>query len=625
MHSFRSIYFYLLLLFWSPTLAIAQQKLPVPKNIQATFLKGTRTENGKPGSNYWQNTADYTIKVNFDPRTRRVAGTVDIVYVNNSPDSLKQIWFKLYPNLYQKGAPRDVSIDPEDIGEGIKIEQFSFNNNALDPNKLVINNTNLPVRIKTLAPKATGKFSISYSYILNKGSHNRTGQVEEGAYFIAYFFPRIAVYDDIDGWNKHAYTGSQEFYNDFCNFRAEVTVPQNYVVWATGDLTNANQVLKEKYVQRLQKAETSDASTNIIEKADIKQKNITAANAHNTWIFEAKEVTDFVFATSDHYVWQASSLVVDPQTKRRTRVDAVYNPDHKDFEEVVSFARKTVEAMSFTFPKWSFPYAHITVFDGLDQMEYPMMVNDNPLKERSATIELTDHEIFHTMFPFYMGTNETKYGWMDEGWATLGEWLISPMIDPAIIDDYGVEAYAKMSGTEIDSPIITLSTQQAEVAFFLNSYPKPALGYLYVKDMLGDDLFTKALHTYIDNWKGKHPMPYDFFNSMNAGAGRNLDWFWQRWFFDSGSPDLAIGQVTQSAGKYQVVIENKGTKPVPIDLKVTFDDKTVRKIHHNISVWEEGNTNVTITITTPKQIKHLTLGSSHVPDSNPANNQKEVK
>ncbi len=193
---------------------------------------------------------------------------------------------------------------------------------------------------------------------------------------MAYFFPRIAVYDDLDGWNRIPYTGSAEFYNDFGNFNAEITVPKDFVVWAT--------------------------------------------------------------------------------------------------------------------------------------VEYPMMVNDNPLQNRKDVIMLTDHEIFHTMFPFYMGINETKYGWMDEGWATLSEWLVSPLIDPTIVDDYGVAPYGGLAGTEVDMPITTLTSQQSGVSMFLNSYPKPALGYLYIKDMLGDELFLKALHFYIARWQGKPPSPTTF-------------------------------------------------------------------------------------------------------------------
>ena len=616
------------LLLAAAALTARAQQLPVPRNIQAAYANGTRAESGLPGPRYWQNTADYAIKVNFNPATRLIQGTVEITYRNNSPDSLRQLWFKLYPNLYQKGAPRDASIAPADLTDGVQIQQLTINGQPTNESQRRIDATNMvvPVPAGAIGPGQTAQVTVAYSYTLNKGSHQRTGEVAPGVAFVAYFFPRLAVYDDIDGWNRVPYTGSQEFYNDFCTFRADITVPQNFVVWATGDLTNAAQVLTQKYAERLRAAQQQDGITTIISPAEARRRDVTAPNAQNTWHFEAQDVTDFVFATADHYVWQSSSLVVDPATKRRTRVDAAYSPKHKDYEEVIQFARGTVQAMSYVFPQWPYPYAHETVFDGLDQMEYPMMVNDNPTKTRADAITLTDHEIFHTMFPFYLGINETKYGWMDEGWATLGEWLISPILDPKLVDEYGVAAYARAAATEQDLPIAaSLTTQQTGAGSFLNSYPKPGLGYLYVRDLLGEALFTKALHIYIERWHGKHPMPYDFFYSMNAGASQDLNWFWQRWFFDPGYPDLALQSVTRQASGYQVVVAAHGTKPVPVDLTITFTDGTTQQLHRTVGVWQSGAPAVTLDIPTSKTARKMVLGSTYVPDSFPGDNAWEGK
>lgn len=609
---------------WVLQLATAQTALPVPGNLQATYKKGTRDISGRPGKNYWQNYADYKVDVNFNPSTRLITGTAVINYSNNSPDTLKEILFKLYPNLYKKGSSRLMNIDDADAGEGMKIEKILVAGDELPANKYRIDATNMSVRTKPLMPKQSLSFTITYSYTLNRESHIRTGEIEDGAYFIAYYFPRIAVYDDIDGWNRNPYLGTQEFYNDFCDFTTSITVPAEYVVWATGDLKNSKDIFKEKYQQRIEQAEREDGFINIIDSTE-RLERITRSETSNTWIFEAKHVTDAVFALSNHYMWQSSSLVVDKATGRRTRVDAVFNPKHKDYFWVVGDARKTVESMSYRFPKWPYPYSHETVFDGLDQMEYPMMVNDNPLEDRSESIELTDHEIFHTMFPFYMGINETKYGWMDEGWATIGEWLISPMIDTTIVDEYGVAGYERAAGNEIDLPITTLTTQQYGTSMFINSYPKPAMGYLFVKDMLGDELFFKALHNYIRNWNGKHPMPYDFFYSMNDGCGKNLNWFWKRWFFDDGVPDLAISKVITKGKQRQIVVESKGTKPVPVDVTINYADGSAEKLHRSIAVWEKEPKTIVLTVTNNKKIKTVNLGSTYVPDVNKSDNVYEMK
>ncbi|MES2419199.1 MAG: M1 family metallopeptidase [Bacteroidota bacterium] len=589
-------------------------QLPIAPVFQKTYENGTRDISGKPGKNYWQNAADYDLEINFDPITRVVKGIVDVHYLNNSPDTLKEIWFKLYPNLYKKGVERKSKINEKDLGDGVDITSISLNNAPEDLKNMVIEGTNMHIPVRALAPGKSLKFKIAYHYTLNKGSHVRTGEVDSGAHFLAYFFPRIAVYDDVDGWNKIPYSGSEEFYNDFCNFKVAITVPKNYAVWATGDLLNATEVFEKSIARKLELAEKSEITIDVIDSIALARQAVTSQKPFNTFKFNAKNVVDFAFATSNHYLWKANSLVVDPQTKRRTRVDAVFNPKHKDYYEVIDFARQTVAAMSYRFPKWPFPYSHETIFDGLDQMEYPMMVNDNPVDNRVDAITLTDHEIFHTMFPFYMGINETKYGWMDEGWATIGEWLISPMIDSTIVDDYGVAATGNSSGDKGDTPIITLTPDLKGIAAFTNSYPKPGFGYLFIKDYLGEELFTQALHHYIRNWNGKHPIPYDFFYSMNAGSGKNLDWFWKRWFFEDGVTDMAIKAVKKTDNGYAIEIENKSNKPLPVDLTISYTDLTTEKIHYTIGVWEKGNKVFNPKVKTTKQIIKVVLGSSHVPD-----------
>lgn len=602
----------------------AQTALTAPVNLQATYARGTRTTAGAPGKNYWQNTADYSIAINFDPSTRNLEGTVSVDYINNSPDTLNELTLKLYPNIYKKGAIRNMPVSAADLTDGVKISALAIDKKDQEASNWRIEGTNMSLKTPVILPKQKIHLDISYSYTLNKTSHIRTGQVDSGAFFIAYFFPRIAVYDDIDGWNLNPYRGSEEFYNDFCHFNLAVTVPGNYKVWSTGNLKNAGDVYVPKITQRIEDAGKGDKVTDIITEAELTEQ-ITAKNATNTWKFEADSVTDMAFAISNHYIWKASSLVVDPKTGRRTRVDAVFNPAHKDYFEVINYARKTVEAMSYTFPKWPYPYPHETVFDGLDQMEYPMMVNDNPTPTTEDGIELTDHEIFHTMFPFYMGINETKYAWMDEGWATIGEWTISPLIDPKVADTFGVEAYANSAGTESDQPIISLTTQLTGISGFTGSYPKPGLGYLYVKDMLGDELFTKALHHYIALWHGKHPMPYDFFNCMNSGAGQNLNWFWKAWFIDGGIPDLAITKVSNNQTQYTVVITRKGSKPVPVDLAVNYADGTTKLIHQSVKCWAHGRKTYNVNFTAKGKVSKMVLGGIYDPDSHKEDNVWEGK
>lgn len=615
--------FILLHLFAATT--VAQVKLPVPLDVQKLYEQGSRSADGRPGKNYWQNTADYTIRVNYDPVTRLITGTEEINYVNNSPDRLTELHFKLYPNLYKKGVTRNMPVDAADLTDGVSIQKMEIAGVPKTGRQIRIDGTNMSVANLSIAPGQHTSLIIHFSYVLNKGSHLRTGEIEDGAAFIAYFFPRIAVYDDLDGWNQHHYLGRQEFYNDFCNFDLSVTVPANYLVWATGDLQNCSEVLSAKYCERISAAEKKDDLVFIVDENDLKAGSITQNNAFNTWNFRAANVVDVAFAVSDHYVWNASSVVVDKNTGRRTRVDALFNTRHRDYFEVAGFAAKTVDLMSHWFPKWPFPYNHISVFDGLDQMEYPMMVNDNPVESREDAVTLTIHEVFHTMFPFYLGNNETKYAWMDEGWATLAEWLLSPMIDSSIKDSYGIVRTERSMGTEEDLPIVALSTMQSGTPGFTNAYPKPAFGYLFAKDMLGEELFLKGLHFYIRQWNGKHPLPLDFFNCMNTGSGKNLNWFWKKWFYEDGYADLAISKVISSTSKKEVLVESKGNKPVPVDLVITFSDGSRQNIHRSIAVWEKGNKTVRVSVNTRKRIAKVELGSLYVPDWNKEDNVWESR
>ena len=603
--------------------AFAQQALVAPASIQKAYINGTRDISGKPGKEYWQNRANYKLKINFNPSSREIKGIAEIVYFNNSPDTLKQLWFKLYPNLYKKGVARKSDIDDSDLGEGVKISAIKINDKSKLVSSFLVEGTNMHTNIDALEPGQSIKIKINYSYLLNKGSNVRTGQVDEGAFFIAYFFPRISVYDDVDGWNKYAYDGESEFYNDFGDFEAAITVPDTYMVWATGDLLNAKVVFNPTILGRLNKAEKSDQVIDVVTVADLENKKVTSAKPSNTWKFKAQHVTDFAFAVSNNYVVKSTSLVVDPKTGRRTRIDAVFNPEHKDYNEVIDFSRKTVHAMSYNFPKWPYPYSHITVFDGLSEMEYPMMVNANPYENRYDMITLIIHEIFHSMFPFYVGINETKYGWMDEGWAAVAEWYIAPLIEPSFIGGSGVDFYSKLPGGE--KPILTVSHDLEGTDYTANTYVKPTFAYYYLKEYLGEEVFTKAYQYYITQWQGKHPTPFDFFYCMNEGSGKNLNWFWKRWFLEDSGVDLAIKVVAKEEEGYSLQIENIGGKPLPINLTYTFADGSTEKAQADVGVWEAEASIINLKLNTSKVLKKVELKSVYVPDRNIADNVFVIK
>lgn len=603
------------------------QTLFTNTNFQKAVASGTRTENGIPGKNYWQNRADYNMQISFDPVTQELKGTEIISYLNNSPDSLKEMIIRLYPDLYKKGVERLSHIADKDLTDGVQITYFKIGDEVIsdfsDRNKAFHVNTNLIIKPdKPVLPHSETQLEINWNYKVNTGSPVRTGMVDSGSYFIAYFFPRIAVYDDIDGWDTWSYNGAQEFYNDFGNFNVSIQLPKGYVVWATGNRENAAENFSQNILNKINKASSSNKIIFVIDSTDYSQNKVFRENASGVWKFNATHVTDFAFALSNHYLWEASAVVVDSSTGRRTVAEAAFNPVHKDYFDVADQARQTVYYASHYYPKYPFPFPHITVFDGTDQMEYPMMVNDNPLPNRKDAVQLTTHEIFHSYFPFFMGTNETQDSWMDEGWATIGESVISPLMgEPEDDGIFSKTRFVKVSGTDQNVPLITNTKLYSGLAYLANSYGKPGVCYYVLQQLLGDELYFKGLHYYMNTWNGKHPNPYDFFYSFNKGTNKNLNWFWKKWFFGWDYPEMSVTVKSQKTGNAIAVVKNTGGLPLPVVLTIqTNNGKTIEK-KYSPAVWEKGQKIFSVTLPVSfKNLDSVVLGTNLIPDKFQDNN-----
>jgi hypothetical protein len=625
------IFLLTVLVLFVTNISISQNSgLYIPRNVEKAFNKKTRSFDGRPGINYWQNGADYKIEVEFNPETRLLQGKEKVIYSNNSPDTLTEIFIHLFPNFFQKGVARDFAISPDDEGRGVVIEKLSVNgkgvNTGTNSRNIAYRGTILELYLPSpILPKSNAELVIDWNYILNKGSDVRTGTIDSSTFFIAYFFPHIAVYDDIDGWNDFQYTGGVEFYNDFANFDVSITVPKDYVVSATGELQNPDEVLTGKYVNRYQSALISNTIVHIIDSNDAAKKDITNPKTKNTWIFKAKNVTDFVFALSDHYLWDGSSLVVDQTTGRRVFIDAVYNKDSKDFYKVAKTAREEIAYMSTVLPGVPFPYPKETVYNGDGGMEYPMMVNDSSVPD-SSMVGLAAHEISHTYFPFYMGTNESKYAWMDEGWAAYIDFMTTATLySIERIKNSRVNAYKNAIGNDLDLPIIADSKYLKSPVYRYNAYIKAAYFYNMLRDYLGNELFLKALHEYMNRWNGKHPIPYDFFNSMSSAVGEDLTWLIKPWFFEYGYLDLGIKSLSQDANKCYIVVEKIGKYPGGFRLELTFSDGTTDIISKSVSVWKDENTIYKVELPTRKKIIKAILFDRIWLDADSSNDEFIVK
>ncbi|UOQ98954.1 M1 family metallopeptidase [Hymenobacter sp. 5317J-9] len=598
----------------------AAQTTPLyqPRDIQRAFQKGTRAMDGRPGPNYWQNRARYNITVQAAPPARDIRGRETITYFNNSPDTLRQVVLRIIQNIHKPGASRDGDASPDYLTSGVVIDTLLVGGQLkpMPANLGTAPGVRLP---KPLAPHDSVKFAVAWHYPISVES-GREGMIDPTTYFLAYFYPRIAVYDDYAGWDRLPFVDSKEFYNDFNDYTLRVQAPANYIVWATGTLQNPDQVLQKAAAKRLKQSMTSDKVIHVATAADLAKKSITNQQAMNTWVWTAKDISDVTVGLSDHYVWDAASVVVDAKAKRRASMQAAYADSTVDFRESVKNGQFALGWFSDpkNWPGIPYPFPKMTAFQGFADMEYPMMVNDSPQKDPKFAQFVQDHEIAHTYFPFYMGINESRYAYMDEGWATTFERLINTAENGAATADefykqFRVSRWINDRSTAEDLPIITPSSE-LRAGYGNNAYGKPSLSYFALKDMLGDDLFKKSLHEYMARWHGKHPIPWDYFNSMSSASGQDLNWFFQNWFFTNNYIDLAVGAVNGTT----LTVQNIGGFAVPFDVVVEYADGSKATLHQSPAVWQANQRLATITL--PKAAKTVALQGGIFMDANEKDN-----
>lgn len=601
----------------------AQSPLYVPRNIQQSYDNSTRSTDGKPGPKYWQNRSAYTMKVAIQPKKRLLSGSSTVVYTNNSPDSLKMIRIKLAHDLYKKGGQRAGDVEEKDIDNGMNITALTLNGAKVDEKSMRRQETFLDIRIrsKPLAPGGTATLTFEWNYTLPSDPQAaRECVCDPSTFFVAYWYPQVAVYDDLHHWADMPYTGMQEFYNDFADYDVTVTMPGDYQVWATGEWQNAASVLQKKYLERWQAARLSDDVVHIFSEDELKKGDVFQKGKTHEFRFVAKDVPDFAFAASDHYNWDALSVVVDDKTGRRTFVGAAYKTASADYAKVARVAADGIRLMSTWLPGYPFPYPCMTVFDGNDGMEYPMMCNDASTTGNFTTA-LTVHETSHTYFPFMMGTNEQEYAWMDEGWASFFDYHLTD----SLIQNAGfARGYGSVAGLDFDVPLMIRTSNLRGNSYGIAAYQRPQAAYLVLYDMLGYETFHRCMVTYMDRWKGKHPMPLDFFNTWNAAAGIDLDWFWKAWFYDYGYPDLAVAGVEAGSGADIITIKKVGNMPIPVFANITYTDGSKETIHRGADIWKNETVNsVQLPGKRGKTIKTVELGHKSVADASKSNNKWE--
>jgi hypothetical protein len=598
----------------------AQSEIFIPRNFLKALDNGTRTLNGMPGKNYWQNSSDYFIQVKIQPKEKILEGNSKIIYYNNSPDTLKSIYLRLYQNIQKPGAPRDGQFNNDWLTDGVRISSLKIAGDEYDiKDRNLINEyaTNFLINLKSaLLPSSSLEIQIDWSFDIPPTTW-RMGYFDSTSAFIAYWYPQVSVYDDLDGWDINVYTGFAEMYNDFNNYEVEITVPQNFGVWATGMLQNPEEILNREYLERYRSALKSDTVINIVKKEDLEKGNIFQNKDELTYKFKAESVPDFAFGFSDHYLWDAVNLKL--KNGNDVYIAAAYREQSKDFYEVARLSKECLIYFSDVLPGVDYPYPSAVIFNGSGGMEFPMIVNNGSMSSIANALGLAAHELAHQYMPFYMGTNERKYAWMDEGWAV--------MLPFDFQEPYGYErregtirAYETIAGTENDIPPMVLSIHLTGSPYRNAAYNRPGIAYMFLRDLMGDELFSRALKEFMNRWNGKHPLPYDFFFTFDEVAGEDLSWFWNPWFYHYSYPDLSIREVKSEGNKLFITVKRIGNTPVPVQLNFTYETDQESIIYKTAEIWKDGKDEIVVEYETDGKVFKIELGSDIIPDTNRDNN-----
>jgi len=608
---------------------VQHSNLYMPKEIKQAYEKGTRSWDGMPGSNYWINESDYEIDAEFFPSKLLIEGQIKITYQNNSPDTLTYIVVKLKQNMYQNGAARDHQIAIENITMGTEMRNVAIYRNGRPfshPKRSVSNGTIHIVSLHMedyIMPNTSITIGMNWKLKMPEILQSRTGKANDSTYFIGYWFPQIAVYDDIMGWDTDGYTGITETYNDLNNYSVNIKVPGNYFLWATGKLQNPEDVYSESFIQKMNVSKTSDEVIHLVSKEDLKNGGLLISSAFHEWTFQADQVPDFSFAVSNHYLWDATSALTDKKTGQRTWVSMVYPSKQINYDLGAKVAKESIEYFSEISPGIPFPYdKHISVFgEFASGMEFPMMANDGDMGEDiSDFYDLVAHEIAHTYFPFYVNTNEKLYSWMDESWTTLfGTTFLDDkdMSPPPFF--VWLDNLSWNSFRDLPPMIPTKNINQME--FMHQSYVRPKYSNIFLLEMFNEKDKDLPIKAYIDRWQGKHPTPYDFFFTMNDLFGEDLSWFWKPWYFDFCSPDLAISNVNLNNESLIIEISNPGQMPVPIRITVHYMDGTIDEFYKSAYAWKENPETHEFSMKLNGDVKMIVLGKERIPDIDGSNNK----
>lgn len=580
----------------------AVRPVPYTNAFAGAIERGTRTPDGRPGPRYWQQRVAYRIEAELDPATARLSGTETIVYQNNSPDTLRELRFMLYQNAFAPGVQRVRRVP---MTGGTTLERVAVEGRAArqgpvltGPLTYAVDGTQMRLSLpRSLPPGASTTVEIAWSHAVPPRGAPRTGHIDNEVFVVAQWYPQVATYDDVHGWHAIPYWTNGEFYLEYGDFDVTLTLPEGWLVDATGVLQNPDEVLPGPVRARVARALAQDSVVRVVTENDVEEGTATerAPGSQLDWHFVARNVRDFAFATSNRYVWDATRAVL-PDAHGDGRPDTVlvnafYRPQFEAWREG---ARYTRHAVTFHAERWH-PYIwpKITSAEGpIGGMEYPMLVFIGSPSDAISLYSVISHEVAHEWYPMMVGSNESRHAWQDEGLVTYIEDLSVPDIFPGETPALGTQnSYLRIAGSDSErelmrEPDLFGVGPQYGVA----AYTKPGTLLRALGGVIGEERVHEGLREYARRWLLKHPTPWDFFATMEAAAGRDLDWFWHPWFFETATLDQAIAEVRHDAGTTEIVIEDRGSAPMPVLLRVTLADGSQSDHTLPVEPWLEGRT-----------------------------------
>ena len=574
--------------------------LPAPNEI--------RTGAGTPGPRYWQQRVDYTIRATLDTGRHEVSGGETIRYTNHSPDSLRYLWFQVDQNIYTEGS-RGSFIFPEDtrwgargFAGGYRIRGLAALRGAAGSARPValsstVNGTMLRVDLdQPLAPGGAVTLTLDFAFQVPEHGSDRMGRERFAAgwlYEIAEWYPRLAVYDDVRGWNTEQYIGQGEFYLEYGDIDFSVTLPRNFIVAGSGSLLNPLEVLTPVQRTRLARARTADSTIAIVARDEAGKPETRPAGASPTltWHFNAKNVRDVAWAAAPNFVWDASGW-------NGILMQSFYPPEaNADWANSTAYVRHTIRHYSEKWFHYPYPTA-INIAGPVGGMEYPMIVFCGDRSGGRGLYGVTTHELGHQWFPMMVGSNERLYAWQDEGFNTfINIYSVRSFYhDTAGEGSGGIENYARFMATGHDVPPMLPADRIAGQLLGAAGYDKPAVGLYILRQQLVSDTtrFDAAFREYIRRWAFKHPTPADFFRTMEDGLGEDLSWFWRGWFYRNDVVDQAVDSVTSvtdsSGARFaRIWLSSPGQLPMPVDLTLTYCDNSTETVRLPVEVWYLGN------------------------------------